>query len=61
MDKTDLRPLIHDGCLQLSKEIIDEKIDNFYPENFNALEMFIEIKKLMNIDKIIAVEVDHCP
>jgi hypothetical protein len=61
MDKTDLRPLIHDGCFPISKEIIDDKIENFYPENFNALEMFIEIKKLMNIDKIIAVEVDHCP
>ena len=61
MDKTDQRPLIHDGCFTLTKEIMDDKIDNFYPEDFNALEMFIEIKKLMNIDKIIAVEVDHCP
>lgn len=60
MDNEDSRPLVQE-CKALNKAEIDEKIKNFEPLCDKSREMMEIVRKTMEIDHIIAVEVDHCP
>ena len=40
---------------------MDERIQKFIPHCLASMEMTSQLKKVMNIDKMIAVEVSHCP
>jgi ribonuclease BN (tRNA processing enzyme) len=61
MDKEDARPLLGpDACQPLTKEEVDERIASFVPSDPSALEMLAEVASV-GIDKIVAVEVNHCP
>lgn len=56
----DARELVSE-CKPISKEESDKKIEEFVPQDEAALEMYASLKQAMNLDQVIAVEVDHCP
>jgi ribonuclease BN (tRNA processing enzyme) len=60
-DTTDTRPLVVGGDKPQTKEEIQAKIDNFEPLCALSQEMRAMLRQKMNIDQILAIEVDHCP
>jgi len=57
MDKDDSRPLV-ETCPETDKSDI---IKNFEPLCGKSREMAAVVKDIYGLDKILAVEVDHCP
>ena len=43
------------------KEDTDQIIGDFQPEDFDIKSMYEVIKETMGLEKVISVEVDHCP
>ena len=60
-DQNDTRTHVSTGAPPLTKEEIQRKIDEFEPLCAASREMREVLQKTMNIDQMIAVEVDHCP
>ena len=40
---------------------MEQRIAAFQPEDKNAREMYAVCKEFLGLEKVIAVEVDHCP
>ena len=50
-----------DFCLPLEIEDVNKKLKNFVPTTNAVKEMWEVLNTSMSFEKIVAVEVDHCP